>query len=246
MSAMLDSTKAVIAKLVAYISDRRLQPGDRLPSERELAERFGVGRNAVREALATLISLRVVETRPQSGIYLRERSAQSSFEALVLLSNLGLTPTEEEIAQTMEVRTSLERTAIELACLRRTEADLAKLRAIVDATAEILEADGNIADQDHAFHLALVTATQNEILVRVLNAFYELTLPRRRRYFEVAERGRASHEQHKDIVAALRTRNAERGVKLMQRHMETARTYWREELATDDATPKARRRTGRA
>ena len=225
------SSKAVLAKLVSFVSERRLEPGDRLPSERELAERFGVGRNAIREAIATLASLRVLEARPQSGIYFRGLGDQSSFEALVLLSSLGLGPTESEVAQTMEVRASLERTAIELACARRDDDDLADLQRILDETKKVLDSGGNIVDQDQAFHHALVSAGHNEILLRILNTFYELTLPRRRLYFADPERGRASHEQHKQIVDAIRARATKKGITLMHSHMETAKSYWHHEFA---------------
>jgi GntR family transcriptional regulator, transcriptional repressor for pyruvate dehydrogenase complex len=223
--------KPLVTKLMEFVAERGLRPGDRLPSERELADRLGTGRNAVREAVAMLASLRVVEARPQSGIYLRELRQQSSFEALVLLSQLGLPPTKGEIAETMEVRATLERTAIELACARRDDGDLAALDRILGETAAVLAAKGNIAEEDNAFHLALVGAAHNAILVRVLNAFYELTLPRRRLYFARVLRGRASHRQHQQIVEAVRRRDAAHGIALMQTHMETARSYWRAELA---------------
>ena len=61
--------QGAIAGILAYLRDRRLQPGDRLPSERDLAERLGVGRNAVREALATLVTLRIVESRQTSVLF---------------------------------------------------------------------------------------------------------------------------------------------------------------------------------
>lgn len=224
-------TKPLVAKLMEFVAERRLRPGDRLPSERELAERLGSGRNAVREAIATLASLRVVEAKPQSGIYLREIRRQSSFEALVLLSQLGLPPTTSEITETMEVRASLERAAIELACARRTHEDLEALDQILKDTETVLKEKGNIADTDNAFHLALVGAAHNGILVRVLNAFYELTLPRRRLYFSRLQRGKASHRQHQSIVDAVRARDAARGIELMHAHMETARSYWRTELS---------------
>ena len=78
---------AVIMGILGYLQERRLQPGDRLPSERDFAERLGVGRNAVREALATLVTLRMVESKPNSGIYLRHIARESSFEALVMLTS---------------------------------------------------------------------------------------------------------------------------------------------------------------
>lgn len=124
----------VIAGILAYLQDRRLQQGDRLPSERDLAERLGVGRNAVREALATLVTLRVVESRPNSGVYLRHMSRESSFEALVLLTDIGATPTPTEITETMEVRAHLKLLAVSLACQRRTDEDLARIEAILART----------------------------------------------------------------------------------------------------------------
>ena len=72
----------IVRSILGYLQERSLQPGDRLPSERALADKLGVGRNALREALATLTTLRVVEARPNSGIYLRRVSTESSFETL--------------------------------------------------------------------------------------------------------------------------------------------------------------------
>jgi DNA-binding FadR family transcriptional regulator len=117
-------SSAVIAGIIDYLKDRRLKPGDRLPSERDLAERLGAGRNAVREALATLVTLRMVESRPNSGIYLRHVEREGSFEALVMLADMGATPTPTEVAETMEVRAHLEALSARLACERRTEKDL--------------------------------------------------------------------------------------------------------------------------
>jgi GntR family transcriptional regulator, transcriptional repressor for pyruvate dehydrogenase complex len=223
--------KPLVGRLMEFVTERRLQPGDRLPSERELAERLGSGRNAVREAIATLTSLRVVESRPQSGIYLREIRQQSSFEALVMLSRLGRAPTSSEISETMEVRATLERTAVELACARRDDGDLATLDRILEETEGIIDEKGNIADADNAFHLALVSAAHNGILVRVLNAFYELTLARRRLYFARLQLAETSHRQHKKIVGAVRARDAARAVRLIHDHISNVRSYWRMDLS---------------
>jgi GntR family transcriptional regulator, transcriptional repressor for pyruvate dehydrogenase complex len=223
-AAATTSSKPHVARLMAFIAERRLQPGDRLPSERELAERLGSSRNALREAIATLTALGVVESRPQSGIYLREIRRQSSFEALVMLSRLGREPTLSEISETMEVRAVLEHTAIELACARRDDEDLATLDRILEETEGIIDEKGNIADADNAFHLALVSATHNAILVRVVNSFYEFTLARRRQSFARLQLAKTQHRQHKEIVEAVRARDAVRATKLIHAHIE--RSYW--------------------
>jgi GntR family transcriptional repressor for pyruvate dehydrogenase complex len=225
--------RQLLNRLLLYVKERQLQPGDRLPGERELAERFSVGRNAVREALATLTALRVVEARPQSGIYLRKLSLDSSFETLVLSTELGAMPTAKDVAETLEVRAVLETQAIELACERRNDADLAAMRAILDQTVATLRAGGNIVEHDQDFHLALVSATHNDILVRVLNAFYCLTLPRRRLFFAAVERGQTSHAEHAKIVKAVAARDLAAGRALMTRHIGNARHYWHSAIAAE-------------
>ena len=141
----------IVRSILGYLQERNLQPGDRPPSERALAERLGVGRNALREALATLTTLRVVEARPNSGIYLRRVSTESSFETLVLLADMGASPTPAEIAESLEVRGALEQMAVRLACTRRDDADLKRIAANIERTERVLKEGGNISDDDTDF-----------------------------------------------------------------------------------------------
>ena len=227
--------RALIKRVVDFARDNRFAPGDRLPAERLLAEKLGVSRNALREALATLESLRVVEARPNSGVFLRRSAAEASFEAIVLLAELGIEPTATEVRESIEVRAPLERQAITLACARRTEADLAALKAILGDTRALLAAGDSIADCDQAFHLALANASHNSVLARMLNAFYCLSLPRRRRYFADPARGAASDRGHRRIVAALEARDIKAASVLIDRHLGNAQVYWKEMLDDADA-----------
>ncbi|MDO8769268.1 MAG: FadR/GntR family transcriptional regulator [Burkholderiaceae bacterium] len=217
---------AVIAGIINYLKERRLQPGDRLPSERDLAERLGAGRNAVREALATLVTLRMVESRPNSGIYLRHMERESSFEALVMLADMGATPTAPDIAETMEVRAHLEALSARLACQRRNESDLQRLMVVLDATDKVLAEGGNIAKMDTEFHIALVDATHNSVLVRILNAFYRFTARRREVLFSDRAQCKASAKDHRKLFEHIRDRDEEKAVALILKHMNRARTYW--------------------
>lgn len=219
-------SSSVIAGIIDYLNERRLQPGDRLPSERDLAERLNAGRNAVREALATLVTLRMVESRPNSGIYLRHLERDSSFEALVMLAEIGGTPSPTELAETMEVRAHLEALAVRLACERRTDEDLDRLADVLRRTEQVLAESGNIAQVDTEFHLLLVNATHNTILVRVLNAFYRFTAKRRELLFADHAQGLASAREHRKLLEHIRSRDAARAEALILKHMTRARNYW--------------------
>jgi GntR family transcriptional repressor for pyruvate dehydrogenase complex len=223
---------SVISGIIEFLRSRRLQPGDRLPSERDLAERLGVGRNAVREALTTLVTLRIVESRPNSGIYLRHIARESSFEAMVMLADMGTAPTPTEVAETMEVRAHLETLSVRLACERRNELDLDKLADILDRTDTVIAANGNIAAVDTEFHIALVDATHNSVLVRVLHAFYMFTARRREILFEDRLQAKASVREHRKLVGLIRDRDTAKAETLIVRHMNRARNYWTE-LLTD-------------
>jgi len=220
------ASSSVVAGILAYLKDRRLQPGDRLPSERDLAERLDVGRNAVREALATLVALRVVESRPNSGIYLRHLAHDASFEALVLLTDMGATPTPIEVAETMEVRAHLEVLAVRLACTRRDDMDLTRIAGILDRTDALLDRRGNIAQLDTEFHIAVVDAAHNSMLVRTLNAFYRFTARRREVLFADHAQGVASARDHRLLHGHIQRREIVEAERLVLRHMERASNYW--------------------
>lgn len=224
------ASTSVVAGILAYLQDRRLQPGDRLPSERDLAERLNVGRNAVREALATLVTLRVVESRPNSGIYLRHLARDASFETLVLLTDMGATPTPTEVAETTEVRAHLELLAVDLACKRRDEADMDRIASILDRTDALLQAQGNIAQLDTDFHLAVVDAGHNSTLVRTLNAFYRFTARRREVFFADQTRAQLSAREHRQLLTHIRSRDCAKAQRLVLRHMERATNYWSDML----------------
>jgi DNA-binding FadR family transcriptional regulator len=216
--------------ILDMVQDRQLRPGDRLPSERDLAQRLGIGRNAVREGVAALTTLRVLEARPNSGIYLKRISTDSSFETLAMLAELGAAPTAVEITETTEVRQALECLAVQLACARRTEEDLDQLEDILQRTERLLRESGNIAALDTEFHLALVAATHNSVLVRVLHSFYRFTAARRRAWFENQAQGKSSARDHRKLLQAIARRDVEAAANLIERHLQRATAYWGEVL----------------
>jgi DNA-binding FadR family transcriptional regulator len=225
-------TRRVLKETLALIDYHRLGPGDRLPSERDLAEKFTVGRGAVREALTVLETVRMLERRPNSGFYLRDRSRDLSLDALVLFSDFGIPLSEGDVRNAVEMRRILEVQAVGLACQRRQAADVDRLRALLDDSEATLAADGSLAELDAAFHLAVVAATHNDVFFRVVNSFYLLSRQRREVYFQDPRQGRRSHAQHREIFAAIERGDAGAGVGLLERHLQGVETYWLSTLAT--------------
>ena len=226
----LSSRSHLVGKMLAFFKERRYEDGERLPSERALSERFSVSRNALREALSTLEALRVVEARPNSGIYLRRIATDTSFETIVLLSEMGATPTPQDVQETLEARWPLEMRAVQLACERREDADLRNIEAILAETRLILAERGNIFQLDTEFHLAIIRSTHNDVLVRLLNSFYRMSESRRFALFADAKRGTESAKQHERIYEAIRNRDAASAASLMDAHMGRAKLYWHEIL----------------
>ena len=230
----------VIARIFGLIEREKLPAGARLPAERKLAEQLAVSRPALREAMAILEALRIVECRSNSGNYLRHRDQDASIEALSLLSELSLPLSEAEVTQSVELRMLLEQQAVVLACRRRTEADLAVLRGLVGESAARLARGETILDQDQRFHLAIAAATGNRVLLRLMNGFLPALHGRRALYFRDLERCCASHAMHERLVAAIAARDDAGAAALMAEHMNAATFYYREAYARigQDAEPE--------
>jgi DNA-binding FadR family transcriptional regulator len=221
----IPSSSSIVGQILSFIYQRRYEPNERLPSERDFAERFGTSRAAVREALAALESMRVIERRPNSGIFLRN-SDESSIEALVLHAASGLPFYPEEAANVFQVRRILEVQAVKLACENRTSEDIDNLRNILRVTKNLLDRNKSIQKEDEDFHMAIVAATKNGILVRIVKSFYELSKERRKVYFSDHERSKRAYEDHTGILEAIEARRASDAGKRMTQHLSQALATW--------------------
>jgi DNA-binding FadR family transcriptional regulator len=234
-ASVLEAPSNLIGQILSFIRERRYQPSERLPSERDFAERFNTSRGAVREALAALESMRVVERRPNSGIYLRN-SHESSIEALVFHAESGLPFQPDEITNVVEVRRILEVQAVRLACARRTADDIRALHAILSDTKKRLSKKAPIDREDEAFHVAIFAATKNDILLRVVTSFYELSRPRRRLYFADHEHGCHAYEEHREILDAIENRRAGKAEQKMDEHLSQTAATWQKLLGEPIST----------
>ena len=219
-------TARTMGALVQFIEQRQYVPGERLPSERELAERFDVGRGVVREVLSVLENLRYLERRPNSGIYLNE-AGRSSHETLALFSNLNVNVSKERLAEAMEARRILEVQAIALAAQRRTDADLRSMREIVERFGLAAENDlSSLATLDYEFHMAIFRAAHNLVLMQLVTPFYLMSESRGPMFFNEKARGLASNEQHKLLVAAIDEQDVMKAQQLMSEHIDQVQAHY--------------------
>lgn len=166
------SYQQVVAQIQEGIRRGSLAPGQRLPTERELGERFGVSRAVVREALKALATIGLVESRQGSGNYIAANPVPSISHALVLSAR----PEEESLVALFELRGSLEGFATRLAAERRTEAQAARIMEGAVLSQRGGQADDYVlfADGDRIVHGTVFQAAGNPYLTTVATAVREV------------------------------------------------------------------------
>jgi GntR family transcriptional regulator, transcriptional repressor for pyruvate dehydrogenase complex len=214
----------LVAELVPFLLSRGYARNERAPSERELAERFQVSRPQVREALSVLEALRLIERRPKSGIYMTTESA--GIEALALFAELGIPLSRDDISQTAEVRRIQELEAVRLACRRQHDANIDELRRCLVDWDRAIATGRPVGELDRDFHCGIVKATQNSVLLRLVDIFYLMTRRQREYYFRDRDRCRQSDAEHRAIFQALLDRDEEGAVRLLDAHLVSADSYW--------------------
>ncbi|NMG45254.1 FCD domain-containing protein [Aromatoleum toluvorans] len=160
----------VARQLEAWISEQGLKPGAQLPTEKVLCERFGVSRAVIREAVSRLKADGCVMTRQGSGAYVAARPGQASFR-LLRASAGGEAPadgavSDREVSDIFELRYLVEVGAAELAAMRRSPAELERMRAALDRMAAALATGADAHTDDDAFHVAVAAATHNPQIER--------------------------------------------------------------------------------
>lgn len=143
-------------KLREEISSGRLQPGERLPTEQKLSQTFGVSRPIVREAVGRLKHDGLVTTRQGAGAFVAEPGSSSTFRL-----DVADFSDKEEMSAIVELLMAVEATATAHAATRRTEEELANIRAQLDAMQHAIDRGESGVDEDMAFHRAIAESTGN-------------------------------------------------------------------------------------
>lgn len=197
---------AVLKALAGFVAQERLQPGERLPTERILAERLKVSRNTVREALTRWEGLGLVERRQGSGTYLK---AEVSPDMLHVPLTLAGGNDFHGLMQTLEIRRALEAEAAALCAARATGDDIAAIADRLETMERVFrETEGAQSDADWEFHQGIYRASGNtlfeQIIAAMLGSFH--------RFWEhplgVRDFGHASFPYHRTMFERIAAHDA--------------------------------------
>lgn len=213
------TTVQVAQALIDYMLRSGLvQPGTRLPSERRLADAFGIGRGSVREALKSLSLLGLIEIRQGDGTYLRRPDS----ELLPQVIEWGLLLGERKVFDLVEARQEIEKSIARLAAGRRTDEDVAALEedlARMGAAFDDVEA---FVDADVDFHLTLARVTDNSVLADILASIQSLLRVWVGRVIGAGSAYQVSYDEHRRVLEAVRAGDPEAATAAMAAHMEGA------------------------
>jgi len=210
----------VAAQIERLILDGTLQPGDKLPSERDLAERFDVSRSAIREAIRALELKGFVEPRPGEGTLVRTPTFDSLLNPLASL----LGQKRELVAELLDVREMLEPPLAARAARHALPEDLAHLEDILRRQAERVSRQELAIEEDSEFHYTIARAARNSVILKVLDMFMDVLRESRERSLQVEGRREKSLAGHRRIFNAIKRRDPDAAEVAMLEHLQEIET----------------------
>jgi len=225
---LLNPKKRMYELIVEQINmlclEKNLQPGDRLPSERDLASFFGVSRNSVREALKGLESKGILEIRQGGGSYLTASKRDT------LGNELRIHIDERQIQlidEMLELRRAFEVEAASLAAQRATPENLEALRHVLSQMSKAMDDTEMGVQADLDFHMQVAYATKNQLLIDLMETLAkrmeENIRATRRQRFTDKNRHQDTLKEHEAIYLAIANGKSELAKQLMYKHISRIR-----------------------
>jgi GntR family transcriptional repressor for pyruvate dehydrogenase complex len=210
----------IVQQIEESIVKGTLKAGDQLPAERELAQRFGVSRTAVREAVKALREKGLVEAYSGRGTFITDGTTQAVRQSLDLMVKIGQPEGSTYLA---EVRSILEPEIAALAATRVQESELATMREAVAVMDKAGKDPDAYIEADLDFHLALAEGAANPLILSLLDSIVGLLREQRLRIFRVPGGPERGQVHHKKILEAVERRDAVKARAAMREHLEQVR-----------------------
>ncbi len=212
----------IVSKIRDLMNYKNLEPGDKLPSERQLSEKFGVSRSNVREAIQKLEFYGILKSKPQSGTFVADIGQVAMNGMMEDILRLE----DPDFKSLVETRILLELKTVRLAARRRTEEDLNRMQEALEAYSEKVKNGEDAVQEDLLFHLAIAQASGNS----TMNTFMLIITPEIITKFEehhVCDKGLALRgiQEHQDIFDAIKNQDHKLAKEKMKIHFETLYQY---------------------
>ena len=210
----------IVQQIEDSILKGALKPGDQLPPERELAQRFGVSRTAVREAVKTLREKGLVEAYSGRGTFVTDGTSQAIRQSLDRMMKIGQPDGSSHLA---EVREMLEPEIAALAATRCEEQHLATMREAVSVMDRSRHDPDGYIEADLDFHLSLAEAAANPLILTLIDSIVGLLREQRLRIFYVDGGPERGQFHHRRILEAVERRDPARAREAMRAHLQQVR-----------------------
>jgi GntR family transcriptional repressor for pyruvate dehydrogenase complex len=210
----------IVQQIEESIVKGDLKAGDQLPAERDLAQRFGVSRTAVREAVKALREKGLVEAYSGRGTFITDGTTQAVRQSLDLMVKIGQPEGSTHLA---EVRAILEPEIAALAAVRIQDPELTTMREAVAAMDRAGQDPETYIEADLDFHLALAEGAANPLILSLLDSIVGLLREQRLRIFRVPGGPERGQIHHKRILDAVERRDSEKAREAMRAHLHQVR-----------------------
>lgn len=218
----------VIEQIKHSVEQGQIRAGECLPSERELAVKLGISRSVVREAMSVLNASGVIEVRQGIGVFLVDDEEQLLLQRM----NRALRRDSVNVLELLEVRQGLEGQAAFLAAQKSTEKDLVKMQEALERMEQAVLGGMLAANEDFAFHNAVVKASKNETIIEMVRLLSDRFLTglneSRSRSMKLPDKSERVMKEHFAIFEAIQSRDAEQARKLMLQHLENVKTTYQQ------------------
>jgi GntR family transcriptional regulator, transcriptional repressor for pyruvate dehydrogenase complex len=205
-----------VARQLERIILKKLHPGDKLPSERELAESLGVSRSSIRDAIRSLELMGLVEPRQGAGTVVREISADVLMNPLTNVLRHKL----ELVGEFLDFRKMLEPPLAARAANHASDDELQEMEEILRRQETKLRGGDLAIEEDSEFHYSIAMASGNSVVLKVLDVIMDLLRDTRERSLQLEGRPQKSLAGHRRILTAIKRRDAEAARAAMMRHIE--------------------------
>lgn len=205
-----------VARQIERLILKKLRPGDKLPSERELAELLSVSRSSIRDAIRSLELMGMVEPRQGAGTIVCEVTSNSLTNPLAN----ALKRKEELMGELLDFRKILEPPLAGRAATHASPEEISEMESILRRQGEKLREGESTVAEDSEFHYAVAMASGNSVVLKVLDILMDLLRDTRERSLQVEGRPQKSLAAHTRILDAIKRHDAEAAKAAMRRHIE--------------------------